>query len=77
MKTLDWKELRIIGITDKQGRYYPKNEVAVAYIEQNGYRSPSRSWPLSYAKPLMTKKFAKWALENHKEFANKLGITGD
>jgi hypothetical protein len=56
---------------DNANRFYAENEVTLEYIETNGYRRPSRSWPYSHAKPLMTRKFAKWCEANHPEFASR------
>lgn len=60
---------------DNGGRWYPKKGTpADQYINENGYRTPSRAWPYSYAKPLMTKKFAKWLRTNHPEEADRLNL---
>jgi len=69
METLTWNELRKLGKNDKGNRWFPNDDVCAEYIQQGGYRSPSRAWPYSYAKPLMTKKFIKWVTENHPEWA--------
>lgn len=74
VKTLDWSHLRRLGRNDNGGRWHPTDDVAKEYIELMGYRSPSRAWPQSYARPLMTAKFIKWARENHPEFLAKLGV---
>lgn len=74
MKTLEWNDIFKICSRDNGGRWYASHEVAKKYIAENGYRSPSRAWPYSHAKPLMTAKFAKWAAKNHPEFAEEMGI---
>ena len=72
--TLPWADLRKLGSTDKANRYYPTDEVCREYVAINGYRGPSRAWPWSYAKPLLTAKFAKWARQNHPEWAAEHGL---
>lgn len=77
MNTLSWSDLwNKLGMTrDNGGRFYPSDstpECIKDYLSQ--YRAPSRAWPHSYAKPLMTKKFSKWLAENHTDLAIKYGI---
>ena len=68
MKTLTWAHLRKFGSFDNANRYYPDHPALKAYIAEGGYRSPSRAWPWSYAKPLLTQKCMKWLIANHPEF---------
>lgn len=39
-----------------------------------GYRSPSRSWPHSYSKALLSQKFAKLLTEYDPDLAIELGV---
>lgn len=60
---------------DSAGRAYPNPcKPYWRYIYSNGYRPPSRAYPYSYMKPLMTKKFAKWLMENHRDEAAARGL---
>ena len=38
------------------------------------YRTPSRAWPMSHAKPLLSQKFAQALCENMPELAIKCGV---
>ena len=67
MRKLEWKDLFELMVRDNGGRWYAEHPVCVEYCAQ--YRTPSRAWPHSHSKPLLTAKFAKWAEENHPEFA--------
>lgn len=60
---------------DKGGRWEPTAS-APEYVHEylRGIRSPSRAWPLSYAKALLTQKFAKLVCEQDPALAIKLGI---
>jgi len=78
MKTkLDWPDLWQHGIAakDKGGRWYAIHPAAKQYIYENGYRAPSRAWPYSHAKPLLTQKFSKWLIENHPKTAKEWGLS--
>jgi hypothetical protein len=60
---------------DNGGRWYPSDETpewVQEYLED--VRSPSRAWPLSYAKAMLTQKFAKLVVEKDQELAVELGI---
>jgi len=79
-----WSDIKSFTTQDSAGRIYPcEHTWADIYIRLGGYRSPSRSWPNSYARPLMTRKFAKWlgdkdagAKPSKSEF-KKMFISGD
>jgi len=78
--TLSWRDLWIhLGlIKDNAGRWYPGDDTPQPIAEYcYQYRSPSRAWPLSYAKPLLTTKFAKWLTRELPELAIKLGVADD
>ena len=70
MRNLTWSDLKQIGTQDNGNRWYPVPEFK-EYFE--GYRSPSRAFPYSYAKAAMTKKFAKWCEANRPGFAQIIG----
>ena len=68
--TLEWPDLFDLMKRDNGGRWYAREGTPAAqYIDEQGYRSPSRAWPHSHSKPLLTKKFAKWLIANHPETA--------
>ena len=71
MKTLDWHLIRRIGKTDKANRWYPCEAVADYF---GSIRSPSRSYPNSYARAAQTQKFAKWLVEHRPEVAKRVGL---
>tara|TARA_R110000782_G_C14510876_1_gene379879 strand:- start:289 stop:510 length:222 start_codon:yes stop_codon:yes gene_type:complete len=61
INVLTWKDLFTMMSRDNGGRWTANEGTPAAkYIEENGYRTPSRAWPHSHSKPLLTKKFAKW-----------------
>ena len=73
--TLEWKDLFTMMGRDTGGRWYAtEGTPAHTYIEENGYRTPSRKWPHSHSKPLLTKKFAKWLIANHPAEAKKFNL---
>ena len=74
--TLTWQDLRGLGTRDKAGRFDATDAAAIEYINANGYRTPSRAWPYSHAKPLLTRKFAKWLMANYPAKAAELKLTG-
>lgn len=71
---LTWPDLFILCERDNGGRWYAADEDCAKYIQENGYRTPSRAWPHSHSKPLLTKKFAKWLCVNAPEKAEKFGL---
>jgi hypothetical protein len=71
IKQLDWVGIRSLGKQDKAGRWYPDESIANYF---STIRSPSRSWPNSYAKAAQTIKFAKWLVLNQPEQAARLGL---
>lgn len=73
--TLTWNDLFLMMERDKNGRWFAlQNTPAHEYISLNAFRYPSYKYPHSHSKPLLTKKFAKWLIENHKETAVKFGL---
>lgn len=72
--TLTWKDLRSLGNFDSKNRFDATHHAAVEYINLGGYRTPSRAWPHSHSKPLMTAKFAKWLKVNHPDIAGRFGL---
>jgi len=74
-QNIDWEDLFEMCYRDKGGRWFPNDDTPAAeYVEQNGYRTPSRAWPYSYVKPLLTRKFAKWLREHHPAYADQLNL---
>lgn len=75
--TLDFPDLwKHFGMTkDNGGRFFP-TENTQDYVQEylSDKRTPSRSWPLSYAKSMLTQKFAKLVVEKEPELAIKLKI---
>ena len=76
--TLDWPDLwgpYLQLKRDNAGRWAPGDatpDTVARYCYQ--YRSPSRAWPHSYAKPLLTRKFARYLCENDVDLARKLQL---
>ena len=64
---LEFKDLWELNLCkrDSGGRWFACHEIAQQYVNQNEYRNPSRAWPHSHSKPLLTKKFCKFVKENH------------
>jgi hypothetical protein len=67
-ETLNWGDLRVLGRTDKGGRWFPNPNIAEYF---NSIRSPSRAWPHSYARAAQTSKFANWLFDNRAELAQR------
>lgn len=75
--TLDWSDLwNHLGLSkDKGGRWYAGSD-SPEWIQEycSQYRTPSRAFPFSHAKPLLTQKFAKLLTEKDPELAIKLQV---
>lgn len=75
--TLDFSDLwGSFGMSrDATGRWWPTDKTQ-AYVTEflEYHRTPSRSWPLSYAKAMFSQKFAKLVVLNEPELAIKLMI---
>ena len=74
---LEWPNIwNDLGLSkDKGGRWYAGLSVdpwIKDYCDQ--FRTPSRAYPYSHAKPLLTQKFAKLLTEKNPELAIKLGV---
>lgn len=69
---LDWSDLRALGRSDNGNRWHPSVESIKSYFD--GYRSPSRAWPNSYAKAAQTVKFARWVRANDPALADRLNL---
>ena len=73
--TLDWSDLRGSLMFGAGKKATPKVDTPFSeYIERGGYREPSHRWPYSHVKPLLTKKFAEWLLDQYPEKAKSLGL---
>ncbi len=59
--TLSFSDLRGLGSWDRANRWFP-DAVVESYFRS--IRTPSRSWPYSYAKAACTSKFLNWLEEN-------------
>jgi hypothetical protein len=59
-KQFDFYEAVKLGHFDSAKRWYPDNPIATVYIEEEGFRAPSRAWNLSYLKAIQTQKFYKF-----------------
>jgi hypothetical protein len=75
--TLGWTDLwQHLGMSkDSGGRWYPTSstpEWVEEYLKE--YRSPSRSWPNSYAAAMLSQKFAKLLCHEDPRLAIKLEV---
>lgn len=74
---LNWPNLwEDLGLEkDKGGRWWA-GYAALDFVREycKGFRTPSRAWPYSHAKPLLTQKFAKHLVEKDPTLAIKLGV---
>lgn len=76
LTTDDLREANVMNF-DNAGRAYPHGGTAYsAYICANSYRPPSRAYPYTYMKPLLTRKFAKWLSLNAPLEAMARGLRG-
>ncbi len=68
-----WSEF---GMEKDSGDRWFDSESTQSWVKEylSNYRTPSRSWPLSYAKAMFSQKFAKLIVENEPELAVKLGV---
>ena len=74
-KNLTWQDLFTTMRRDRGGRWYAaEGSAAAEYIADNGYRMPSRAWPHSHSRPLLTAKFARWLVANHPAEAKAYGL---
>jgi len=72
---LGWRDLSTLLKQDNGNRYTARTgTIAEQYINENGYRTPSRAWPNSHATPLMTKKFARYVILHDEPMAKLLKI---
>jgi len=70
-KSLTWNDIYKLGKTDNANRWFPHSDYASYFAN---IRTPSRSWPHSYARAALTNKFARWLINNHPAQAAKLGL---
>jgi hypothetical protein len=73
---LKWNQLASIWLKkDRAGRFTPTDDAPKWLHEYlSNYRTPSRSWPFSYAKACLSQKFAKVLSEKEPDLAQRLGI---
>lgn len=75
--TLEWNDLWThFGMNPDNGdRYFPGEKTQDYVCKYLGsIRTPSRRWPNSYAKAMLTQKFAKLVVRHEPALALKLGI---
>ena len=75
--TLNWPDLwNHFGMAKDNGDRWHPSESTQDYVKEflDYVRSPSRSWPNSYASAMLRQKFAKLVVEHEPELAIKLGI---
>lgn len=65
-----------LGLSKDNGGRWEPTAASPEYVREylRGIRSPSRAWPLSYAKALLTQKFAKVLCEVDPALAIKLNV---
>ena len=68
-----WNEM---GMEKDKGGRWESGENTPDWAREylKGYRTPSRSWPMSHAKALLSQKFAKLLTEKDPKLAIKLGV---
>lgn len=74
---LDWPHLwGNLGLTRDNGGRWHAGKNSPLYVQEYcaQFREPSRAWPMSHAKPLLTAKFAKYLTERDPALAVKLGV---
>ena len=75
-QTLTYNDVYLMTTRDNGGRYHARPDTPAAeYIQENGYRTPSRAWPYSHSKPLLTKKFANWLKAKYPDIAKEFNLT--
>lgn len=75
--TLSWPDLwNELGLTKDTGGRWCAGANAPQFVRDYvaSFRTPSRAWPMSHAKPLLTAKFAKHLTEVAPEIAVKCGV---
>lgn len=75
LKTLSFGEAAtLMTRSDNARRMYAVHQTAIDYIAIGGYYSPSRTYPYSHIKPLLTVKFAKYMAVNDRDLAVRFGV---
>lgn len=57
LKPLDNTQVCALGDFDKDGRWYPRNEIEQYF---HAVLPPSKTWPLSWFQAAKTKQFITW-----------------
>ena len=74
--SLSWSHLSKLGLYRQRGDCIEPSastpEWVIDYL--SSIRSPSRRWPFSYAKAVMTAKFARFLVSRDPALALKLGV---
>lgn len=76
-KALVWQVLGLVKDHSSKRWDYERgvtHPLVIKYLEEGGYRRPSRAWPMSYFTALLTTKFAKYLIENDSELAKRCGL---
>lgn len=79
IETLGFSQAATMYVSDNARRMYPREgTVAHEYVFDvcGGFRSPSRMWPYSLIKPVLTKKFVRWLAIEHPSEAERFGLSG-
>ena len=75
--TLEWKNIWAdLGMERDNGGRWTTGENSPDFLKEYcaQFRTPSRAWPQSHAKPLLTQKFAKLLCEKDPSLAIALGV---
>ena len=74
--TLDWSDLRVLGMQSRRGRCVETTSSTPKYVVKYlaNIREPSHRWPWSHARALLTQRFARIVVEHDPEFAVRAGI---
>ncbi len=68
---LDWRDINKIGKSRGGKKWFPHGQFEHYFA---GYRAPSRKWPYSYLRAALTKKFARWLIQNDPTTAVSCGL---
>ena len=74
--TLSWGALPALGMCRRRGDCVEATASTPVYVALYlaNIRNPSRRWPWSHAKALLTQRFARVVVEHDPEFAVSAGI---
>jgi len=75
--TLEFSDLwSYFGMQKDNGGRWEPSESTPEWVSEylRNYRTPSRAWPNSYAKAMLSQKFAKHLCEKQPDLAIKIGV---